>query len=333
MSKYRKYEPKVYIPCCSVSPSQINFYSYPADGFTRSARFASNMANLDDNEHNGYLSAKAKKKFELALNWLLFNAKPKPITMQDTGKRFSFKVNFITLTLPAKQVHTDQEIKDVCLNNFITVARKKGLRNYIWRAEAQPATGNIHFHLITDMFIHYEDIRRWWNQSVELLGYIQEYQRKFHHTNPNSIDVHAVKHVRKLAPYLSKYCTKNRAFACIGELRNIKGKVTEVLYKSEMYRNEEGNRKQGKVIGHILGARIRPIEGRLWSCSQSLSSKKTLIFDGEEFQMKPLFEFVQQSDFYLHKTQWCDSYFGEVAREAEVWFPFLYNEMKSYFAK
>lgn len=332
MATKRKYEEKVYIPCVSVSPAQVNFYSYPLDGFSRSARFTANMDNLIDNDTEGKMSMKARKKFELALNWLLFNAKPKRVHDSETGKSFSFKVNFITLTLPATQQHSDQEIKDVCLNNFITVARKAGLKNYIWRAEAQPATGNIHFHLITDMFIHYNDIRKWWNQSTQLLGYIDAYRLKFGHRNPNSTDVHSVKHVRKLAPYLSKYCTKNRAFACIGELRKIKGQVIEVLYKSDMYHKEEGGKKQGVVIGHILGARIRPIEGRLWACSQSLSSKKTIIFDGQEHELRPFFEFVKQSDFYYHQSQYVDCYFGDVARESEVYFPQLYRKMKEYFS-
>lgn len=286
---------------------------------------------LEDNAHEGYLSKKAKKKLELAITWLLFNAKPKRITDIRLGKSFTFKVNFITLTLPSKQEHTDQEIKDVCLNNFLTIARKAGLANYIWRAEAQPGTGNIHFHIISDMFIHYNEITRWWNKSLDLLGYIDEFAAKFNHRNPNSTDVHSVKHVRKLAPYLSKYCSKNRAFACVGELRKIRGEVVEVFYNSPEYHQEEANKKKGQVVGHILGGRIRPIEGRLWGCSQSLSGKKTLIIDGQEHNVRPFFEFVKQSDFYLHQTQWCDSYYGNVADEAQIWMPSLYRKLQEYF--
>lgn len=330
MARKLKYEAKIYVDCVSVSPSQMSFYSRPIDGYNRTHRFYDNMSNLDDNSHNGIVSSKASKKLELAIAWLVFNAKVKRVQDIQLQKTFTFKVNFITLTLPAKQAHTDQEIKDVCLNNFLTVARKAGLKNYVWRAEAQPNTGNIHFHIVSDIYIHYATIQRWWNQSVELLGYVSEFEAKFHHTNPNSTDVHSVKHVKKLASYLSKYCAKNRSFASVGELRLIAGEVVEVAYNSEEYHSEEAGKKKGKVIGHMLSPRLRSIEGRLWGCSKSLAGKKTIIFDGETFNVKPFFEFVNQSDFYKCQLQWCDIWFGDVGKESEVYFPYLHNRLKEH---
>lgn len=330
MSKKRTYEPKKFVSCVSVSPTQVNFYSRPEDGFRFGHRFHENIANLDDNDHEGKISYKARKKMEMALGWLLFNAKPKRIYDELLQKHFTFKVNFITLTLPSPQQHPDQEINSVCLNNFLTVARKKGLKNYVWRAEAQPSTGNIHFHIITDMYLHYEDIRRWWNQSTELLGYVSTFQAKHGHRDPNSTDVHSVKHVRKLASYLSKYCCKNRSFGCVGELRRIKGEVIEVMYNSFEYHSENAYRKKGQVIGHILSPRIRPIQGRLWGCSQSLSNKKTLKFNEIDHPDAQFFQFVQESDFYRCQGQWCDSWFGDVGKEAEEWMPQLYTRMVDY---
>jgi len=324
-----KNDKKIFVPCVSVSPQKLSFYSRPIDGFNYTKSHVSNWLNLEDNDHNGKISIKANRKIEMALSWLLWISNPKKVSDLKTGKQFSFKLNFITLTLPATQMHPDNVIKEVCLNNFLQVCRKNGLQNYLWRAEAQPSTGNIHFHIVTDMYIHYDSIRKWWNQSVDLLGYIEEFQLKFKHRNPNSTDVHSVKHIRNLANYLSKYLGKNRAFPCVGELRKIEGKVVEVLYSGEQYRSEAPNKKKGKIIGHVLGARVRAINGRLWGCSSSLSKLKTVRFDGELYNIEPFFTFVQQHDFKKFSSQYVDTYFGDVKAFSEIWFPDLFRIMNN----
>lgn len=329
MANKGKYKPKIFVPCASVSPSSITRYSYPIEGWQKTQRFTENMANLEDNSHDGIISWKSSRKIQKAITWMLFLSKRKFVTDQLTGKKFSFMLNFITLTLPATQVHTDQEIKDKCLNNFLTVIRKKGVKNYIWRAEAQPMTGNIHFHITTDTYIHYNDLRKWWNQSLELLGYISAFEFKHKHRNPNSTDVHSVKHVRNLAAYVSKYISKNKPFPCIGELRLIEGETKEILYKSEFYRLEKGGKKTGKVIGHMLGERVRNIEGRLWGCSSSLSNIKNVVFDGQIHNMQPISDFIEQSPHRKFTGQWVDSYFFDVATESKEWFPQLYELLQA----
>ena len=83
------------------------------------------------------------------------------------------------------------------------------------------------------------------------MGYIDKYEKQFGNRNPNSTDVHSVKHVKRLASYLSKYMAKTRAFACIGEVRELKGQRFEILYSSREYKQEEGGKKIGKVVGQI----------------------------------------------------------------------------------
>jgi hypothetical protein len=309
--KRRNHEPRTYLSAISLNPNSAHYYYVPADGFRASRAHSSNAFHLDDNSHSGKVSMKGRKRLEKAINWLLYLAKPKKVTDSTTGKKFIFKVNFITLTLPATQTHTDQQISATCLKNFLDVCRAQcGLNNYVWRAEAQ-ANGNIHFHLITDVYIHHTDIRRWWNQSVELLGYIQEFQKKFHHTNPNSIDVHSVKHINRLSSYLSKYMSKERAFSCIGELRLIKGKTVEVLYGSKMYRDELANRKTGKVVGHVLGARIRLIESKLWACSRSLSAMKSINVSEDMHQFVDIHTLIQAIETRSYSGEFVQSFYGD----------------------
>jgi hypothetical protein len=301
----------------SVYPNAIHFYSKQLGDFHQSKRHHANAINLDDNEHNGLISYKARKRLEKCLMWLLYDAKPKRVFDASSGKRFTFKINFITLTLPCPQFHNDNEIKKRCLNNFLNRIRKDfEVENYVWRAEAQ-ANGNIHFHIVSDKYIHYKLINKIWCESLELLGYISEFEKKWHHLNPPCTDVASVKHVRRLISYVSKYCSKNRSFSCIGELRRIKGEIVEVLYQSEQYRNEPANKKEGIVIGHVLGGKIRPIEGKLWSASQSLSGKKSLQIEEADFEFDNLVEFCHNANLRSYKGEFVYSWYGAVSEEFE----------------
>lgn len=310
MKKLRE-EPRVYLSNWSINPTSAHSYYTPLNGFQSSGRHSANAHNLEDNSHNGIVSYKGRKNLEKNISWLMYLAKPKRVFCAESGKAFTFKINFITLTLPAHQQHSDQEITSRCLKNFLDVLRKNlKLENYIWRAEAQ-ANGNIHFHLVTDIFVPYNDLRKWWNQSVELLGYVTEFEKKWKHKNPNSVDVHSVKHVSRLSSYLSKYMAKERSFSCIGELRMIKGELIEVLYGSTMYRMESANNKKGKVVGHVLGGRIRLIESKLWAASRSLTSLKNLKVSEDEIQFDKYANLIQAVDSRAYFGDFVSSYYGD----------------------
>lgn len=306
-----KFQPRAKCSSLSLLPNACHFYTEFLEGFSQSNRHKANMINLEDNAHNGKVSVKGRKRLECALQWLLYYAKPKRVSCSELQKSFTFKINFCTLTLPAAQVHSDTEITSRCLSNFFDVWKKQGgLGEYIWRAEAQ-ANGNIHYHIVTDTYIHYNTLRRWWNQSVELLGYVSAFELKFHHRNPNSTDIHSVKHVNKLSSYLAKYMTKERAFVCIGELRLIKGEQVEVLYGSKLYRSEPANKKTGKVIGHVLGGRVRLITSKLWSCSRGLSKMKALKISGSEYRFAAVSDLISQVDSKVYQSDFVRSYYGD----------------------
>ena len=148
------------------------------------------------------------------------------------------------------------------------------------------------------------------------MGYVSEYQKKWHNSNPNSTDVHSVKHVDRLAQYLSKYISKHREFVCIGELRSYKGEVSEVLYGSEQYRQEDRGQKKGKVIGHVLGGRVRRITGRLWFCSRSLSKLKGIKINEEQFDFTEVQQLVQSAELREVRCDHAVLYFGDVVKAA-----------------
>jgi len=313
----------------TVTPSSVHLYYRRADGFHGSKKFDANKVNLSIRKHNGELSDKAVKRIKSAIEWLLIRSTPQRVYNRQQDKVFFFRLNFITLTLPADQVHSDKEITAVCLNNFLNICRNKfKITDYLWKAEPQ-GNGRIHFHITTNTFIHWREVRKAWQSSVELLGYVSAFKKKFHHNNPNCTDIKKVKHIRKLAAYLSKYMAKNKNFAPIGELRLIGSKVVQLRYTDKAYRDEKSNQKQGKVIGHMLSDKLRKIESNLWGCSQSVSKCKNFSFDCNSVQWEGLMSVLAKGKFHHVKSDFVHSYYGQVYAQAKELSAGLYEDMSA----
>jgi len=209
---------KVLIPYVSIRPNYLTFYERPEFSYTLSDAQIRNSVNLEDRKHKGKISIKARKRIEQAISWLLETTPRKRFFSKARNKHFYFKVNFITLTLASKQVHSDNTIKKELLNQFLTEIRTQfKVKNYLWRAEAQK-NGNIHFHILADKYIHYTEVRAKWNRIQEKLGYIERYTDQTGKTDPPSTEIKSIKHVKNLPRYLSKYCTKESVY------RKIEGK-------------------------------------------------------------------------------------------------------------
>jgi hypothetical protein len=184
----------------------------------RSIRQREAEVHLEDNDHNGHLSGKATRRINQGIDWMLYLANEKTFQGFKSNRRYKFKVNFVTLTLSSKQIHSDQDIKNKLLNQFLVECRSRwGIGRYLWRAEPQ-RNGNIHFHILTDKFIPYKELKNTWNRIQDKLGYIQRSEHFKKGWNPNSTDVHSVRKVKKLGAYLAKYCTKE------SDVRKIEGK-------------------------------------------------------------------------------------------------------------
>lgn len=291
MSKY------ITIPCYSLSPRTLTLYEIieSLDGFRSSSK---GWENLNDNENKtGELSEHARKRLSRALNYMFYLTKEKEIigrhikakiqnyeTNYEKGakhkKPVNYKLAFITLTLPAKQFHTDNEIKSKGLNHFLTILRRKFHVNmYIWKAEKQE-NGNIHFHILINRYIHWKEIRENWNQILAKLGYISAYQKnmknyfregfrlsenpkdkrsreqqkkayetgkKENWTNPNSTDIHALYKVKNVPAYIAKYIakgvTKTNRIQNIQKLNHENEKIQKRLdeIEKEIFLYDEAN--------------------------------------------------------------------------------------------
>lgn len=152
-----------------------------------------NNLNGNDSAYNGYLSPATRRYVERMMSvWLT------SIELNNELKKNSKEVNnekvfptFVTLTLPAVQLHTDNTIKDKVLAPFIKwltadsselykKGSKKGQKKgfgvtvYFWRAEPQK-NNKIHFHIVADKYVPWDRIRDQWNQCCEHLGYVSRY--------------------------------------------------------------------------------------------------------------------------------------------------------------
>lgn len=201
--------------------------------------------------HEFELSYSSKSKIIKKVNWLFQFAKPKHIKTYSGKELYNFKVNFITLTLPSKQVHPTSLIMKECFERFLNEMRSKcKMVNYVWRLEFQK-NGNCHFHIVTDTYIDYFLIQKTWNRIINYLGYVDRYAEKmskikFHNyvkmfqnkdfkeiektyiknralkwKNPNSVDVKNANNSSKISSYISKYFSKaNDNFTAKNELDN-----------------------------------------------------------------------------------------------------------------
>lgn len=201
--------PYISVPYISMQPNYLTIFHRPV---SRESGLPYSFQRHELNRHNqtqGKISTHAKRRISKSFNWLVFYSEPQIQYIKSTRKTIRFRLNFITLTLSAPQKHSDLEIKKSMFNNFLTTCRTKyNLKDYIWKAERQK-NGNIHFHIITNTFIHYQELQAEWNRCQETLGYITEFAKKNGHTNPPSTEIKAVKKLKKMQGYVAKYIMKN----------------------------------------------------------------------------------------------------------------------------
>lgn len=155
-----------------------------------------------------------------SISWLVSAAETKQVYEKRFKKKVNWRINFITLTIPNQNGIDDRKVKRI-LNAWLKYCKySHGLNNYVWKAEVQ-ARGEIHFHIISDCYIHHTTIRMSWNRLLKkhnLLG---------NHDNPNSTDVHAVieNGINDLTAYAVDYMQKKEKNEDGSQKRTIKGRL------------------------------------------------------------------------------------------------------------
>lgn len=167
------------------------------------------LSNFEDGNYKDTdISVNSIRRMKRAINNLILISPRKYIYNPVTNKEQPFRLNFITLTLSAPQEHSDKIITSKILSPFLKEMQRKNLiGSYVWKAEKQE-NYNIHYHITSNKFIHYSELRDIWNRHQNNLGYIDKFKNKHGHNNPNSTDIHSTKNIKDLEAYLIKYITK-----------------------------------------------------------------------------------------------------------------------------
>ena len=248
----------------SIKPNHLCTYiRYDSAGSKK--RFMDNPFEMPtDTRSHGLMSHKANKRVRLAIDWMIYLAKDKPLYSAEKKSKYQFKLNFLTLTLPSKQKHSDNEIKATLLNQFLVELRHKyKVQNYLWRAESQ-ANGNIHFHIVCDTFVPWRTLRTDWNRITEKLGYVSGFTANTGKHDQNSTDVHSINAIKNLSGYLSKYCSKNsKGYTVLATKASFQPfkPISWLSYKHPVLQ------KNAKFY--------RQIHGKLWGLSTNLSKYQT----------------------------------------------------------
>jgi hypothetical protein len=260
--KKQKADP-VAIPYVALHPDRVNLYSmleWP-DG---RARFGSTHdISKEDNNNRGKLSYIAKKKLEKAVLYLNATSKERVGKLSQEQRQVRYKVTFITLTLSSEQIHSTNTITKECLNQFFVEAKKKwNLKRYVWKAEFQ-RNGNLHYHILTDMFVPHWELKQVWNRIQNKLGYIDRYAERTGKRQPNSTDIHSVRKVKNISKYVMKYMSKGI------------GSVKEQVSASELGYVKRGMKDKRSLTNECKAwIKSNRENYRIWGCSQELSNIK-----------------------------------------------------------
>jgi len=288
---------------------------------------------------NYLVSKNAKKKLNRAIDYLLLMSNQKTFKEIYTGRSQQFRVAFITLTLPSNQIHSDNEIKNKCLNSFLIELKKVyKVRNYVWRSEKQ-GNGNIHFHILVGKFIPHQELKDRWNRIVNKLGYVDRYREsqknwhrkgfrvrkrliqtwpeskqkeayirgsKYQWNSPNSTDIHSIKKIHNIKNYISKYITKNED----KYLRYIRTNL--VLENKLKVENVADNKNKLCFKKRSLSLKIRRLKkkysnsGRIWGCNTQLSN----ISGARTVLDTPISSELEYIDNTFHPNSFSDTYFS-----------------------
>lgn len=267
---------RIYSTTVTVHPTQIILTTEQVAGMRPHKNLETWKNNFKQKATKGKISKQAQKKVSRAIDYLMYCAKSKEIPQGYHGAGKKFKICFVTLTLPSRQIHSDKEIVQTILEPMLNYLRKHHkVHNYIWRAEKQK-NNNIHFHLLCDRFIDKTELRQSWNKYCQNLGYVTRYKANQLDWNKNGFTVR--KRLLKTWSEEAQLMAYNRGLTedwcnpnttdihSIKRLHNVKKYLCKYLCKSK-YVSIPQNEIDNKLVSELL-----TISGRLWSCSESLST-------------------------------------------------------------
>lgn len=246
-----------FLPCAQIREDGAVFYwSSVHQNTNKHGRYS--IMTARSLAYSGTMKDRTRKNIRKAID-LLLQASPSRIIYNPVSKfEHPFRVNFMTLTVSDSRIRLHRNVYRDCLSPFLRWLRARGASLYVWKAELQ-ARGQVHYHITTNVFIHYREIRDRWNLLQARAGYLDEYRKEHGHINANSTDVHSVARVKNLGRYLMKYVEKEVSKTAPGARisgkvwdcsKQLKGKFYSVLMDNETSANVNRAIRAGRVV-HI----------------------------------------------------------------------------------
>jgi len=289
MKDFNKY---VFIPSFSLEPNKVTSYNsvFVRDSNSntiksihecRSSR-PEKFKNVTESNvvsrssHNFSISDNAYRTLKRRINWLYYLAKSKSVKTYSGKEIFNFKMGFITLTLPSKQLTCTKDVTKNLLNNFLTEIREKtGMENYVWRLEFQK-NGNVHYHIVTDTYLDYFFILKTWNRILKLNGYIDAFKAKFQDLTlsqyRDTVDKHHKTPFNLIAKRYAKAKASNWESPPSVDVKSVISNQAISNYIAKYFGKTDGE----NPIANEFDNSENSSNLRLWFCSRSLSKLKTI---------------------------------------------------------
>lgn len=311
-----------------------------------------------ENKHQHGLSDASMKKIKRALNMLAYIADEKPLYPDDPNCTIFFKINSVMLSLPSRQIHSDEFIKSKILDPFIKSCKFHfGMENYFWKAEAQD-NGNIHFHLESDCYMDKDKLRHLWNHQLDRYGYIQAYREQqtekhkdgfyyakeqykldFKTKNKIQIDYQTQKNAYEKGVAHNWSDPNSTDIHSVVDVNNLAAYLCEYLAKKDLWkksisksdadaikRMEKDNCPLAMIQALFPDCVKRSISGNVWNCSKKLKNTGMKIVDINQYRN----EFDQMLATEVEKvinTPYCTVYIKK--KEFQKSYPSAISELVS----
>jgi len=254
---------------------------------------------------NEIQSTKSMTRLKNAVNWMLLFADKKRVFSKKDNKSFYFRLAFITLTLPSKQQHPDEVIKEKCLQPFLLWLHRYYNSLYVWKAESQ-LNGNIHFHITIDTYVPWKSIRAKWNKLTAKLNYCKVFQDGTNDRGDAATQIKAVLSEKKCANDIGGYMSKKdqvhkKDIAWFKKWLHDGGPIPKAYEDANVHCKFDAEKQSSKQDTTWYK---RVIDGRLWGCSEALSKIKIFLDEHDcDFKKEETIFFRQNDDIYnLGKT-------------------------------
>jgi hypothetical protein len=264
---------RIDIPYLQFRPNTIIQYNVAEYTHPKSScRIMQNRLYENLREHktySGMLCPGAKKRLAKAIDFLVDTAQQKTIYNPVSSKMQPFKLNFITLTISAQNNHIKgKEGHKMLLEPFLKWMRDKhkGKVTYLWKAELQKR-GQLHYHVVCDVFIHWKQIQYKWNELQQRNGLLEDYHKRYgYHKMPKSTDVHAIYKIKDIAGYLKKEIAKQyqnakdlggKIWDCSQNLKGLKYFTTMAYHGKYNYNDTLTQKVKAKEVTEIITEQCR----------------------------------------------------------------------------